>query len=52
MVHASYTGVGTAQRSVDIVRDVFRLVPIYWVCDLVSLSCIVQWERLWGGDWR
>ncbi|KAI0654091.1 linoleate diol synthase [Cubamyces menziesii] len=37
MVHASYTGVGTAQRSVDIVRDVFRLVPIYWVCDLTGI---------------
>ncbi|KAI8996529.1 linoleate diol synthase [Trametes punicea] len=37
MVHESCTTVASSIRSVDIVRDVFRLVPIHWVCDLTGI---------------
>ncbi len=28
--------VGGATRTVDLVRDVLKVVPVYWVCDIVS----------------
>ena len=35
MQSASCACVGTSTHTVDIVRDVLKVVPIYWVCDMV-----------------
>ncbi len=35
ILRESYTAVASPVRSVDIVRDVFKAVPIHWVCELV-----------------
>ena len=32
----SCRAVGSSTRTVDVVRDVLKVVPIYWACDMVS----------------
>ena len=39
MQSASCCCVGTSTHTVDIVRDVLKVVPIYWVCDMVRTPC-------------
>lgn len=36
MVSEAWTGVGKTTKSVDIVRDVLKYVPIYWASEVVS----------------
>ena len=31
----SWTTVGGTGKNVDLVRDVLRLLPVYWVCEVV-----------------
>ncbi|KAI0766618.1 linoleate diol synthase [Trametes elegans] len=38
MLHESYAGVASPVRSVDIVRDVLRPLPLFWVCDLAGIK--------------
>ena len=40
MQRESCSSVGTSTHTVDIVRDVLKVVPIYWVCDLVRLAFV------------
>ncbi len=39
MQRESCQSVGTSVRTVDVVRDVLKVVPIYWACDVVNTSC-------------
>ncbi|OJT01856.1 Linoleate 10R-lipoxygenase [Trametes pubescens] len=38
ILRESYTAVASPVRSVDIVRDVFKAVPIHWVCELTGIK--------------
>ena len=38
MVSEAWTGVGISTKSVDVVRDVLKYVPIVWASEVVSLS--------------
>ena len=40
MERESCRAVGSSTRTVDVVRDVLKVVPIYWACDMVSRSCL------------
>lgn len=35
MVSEAWTGVGNTTKSVDVVRDVLKYVPIYWASEVV-----------------
>ncbi|KAI0078682.1 linoleate diol synthase [Panus rudis PR-1116 ss-1] len=37
MLHECWTGVGTNVRNVNIVRDVLKVVPIYWACEVAGI---------------
>lgn len=37
MISEAWTGVGKSTKSVDIVRDVLKYVPIYWASEVVHL---------------
>lgn len=39
MVSEAWTGVGSQTKSVDVVRDVLKYVPIFWASDMVSVEC-------------
>ena len=40
MVNQAWLGVGKTTKSVDVVRDVLRYVPIYWASEVVSVTCL------------
>lgn len=42
ILRESYTAVASPVRSVDIVRDVLKAVPIHWVCELVRQILLSQ----------
>ena len=46
MERESCRAVGSSTRTVDVVRDVLKVVPIYWACDMVSWyrSCARSFE--------
>ena len=41
--------VGGSTRTVDIVRDVLKLVPIHWVCDMVRVCLALCFSWRAGG---